>query len=303
MSGHLALLLTACGSASQPNWYFEVRYRTPRGMGRDFTPVNDIDRTVAVILKQGKCSDTFVGVAPRVRRSGKAEDVGHVHVLWVDLDTPEAVAAADSFPMPPSILVNSGNGQHRYWVLDGPHDPTEAVRANRRLAHHLGGDLNCTDSARVMRAPGTFNFKDPENPKPVTVERVNLETYSLDTLVGHLPDPPDGRTLCPPAPRAHAAHTGHDDDPLLLVTPPEYVEAFTGQQVGRDGKITCPFHDDRTPSLHVYAEPEQGWTCFGCQRSGSIYDFCGHLWNMDTRGKDFVALRKRIATELLKAVR
>jgi len=91
------------------------------------------------------------------------------------------------------------------------------------------------------------------------------------------------------------------DDPLQLVTPPEYVEFFTGQQVGPDGKVNCPFHGpERTPSLHVYPEPEQGWHCYGCQKSGTIYDFTAALWNMNTRGEDFIALRKRIAQELLK---
>lgn len=311
----LELLLAACGSVSHPEWFFEIRYRTHTGMARDFTPIKDIDGTAAMIRRRGRNTDTFFGVAPRVRRSGKAEDVSRLHVLWTDLDTPEAIVAAEAFPHPASIVVNSGNGQHRYWVLDTPYDPDDVVRGNRRLAHSLGGDMNCTDSARVMRAPDTFNFKDPENPKLVTVERVHLETYTLDTLVGNLPDPPDGRSS---QRREEWAHTGKltssmriddsrgrsEDDPLLLVTPAEYVEALTGQEVGRDGKVECPFHGpERTPSLHVYAEPEQGFHCFGCQKSGSIYDFCGYLWNMDTRGKDFIALRKRIATELLKAVR
>lgn len=312
---HLELYLTALASAAPRDWFLEIRYRRAEGMGRFFTPVPEVDKAADRIRKVGAQTDVFVSVAPRTERSGGAAAVGHHHVVWADLDTPEAIAAAEDFPHPPSIVVNSGNGKHYYWVTDEPREAAETVRANRRLALHLGGDLNCTDSARVMRAPDTFNFKDPENPKLVTVERVNLETYSLDILVDHLPDPPDGRSSIRMEELTHTGklsssvrtehwRAGSEDDPLMLVTPVEYVEAFTGQQVGRDGKVECPFHGpERTPSLHVYAEPEQGFHCFGCQKSGSIYDFCGYLWNMDTRGKDFIALRKRIATELLKAVR
>ena len=190
-------------------------------------------------------------------------------------------------------MVNSGNGRHAYWVLDGPYPADAVARTNRRLAFHLGGDLNCCDAARIMRPPETLNFKDRGNPKPVTVERVHVETYDLRTLAGQIPEPP---TTHEP-PRSAPA-----DDPLLRIAPPEYVEIFTGQEVGRDGKIACPFHDDRTPSLHVYPNPDQGWTCFGCHRGGTIYDFCGYLWGMETRGEGFTELRKRIARELRAVV-
>ena len=42
------------------------------------------------------------------------------------------------------------------------------------------------------------------------------------------------------------------NDPLLIVSPRVYVEELTGIPVPRHGKIPCPFHNDRTPSLHVY---------------------------------------------------
>ena len=29
----------------------------------------------------------------------------------------------------------------------------------------------------------------------------------------------------------------------------------------------CPFHEDSTPSFHIY--PDNGWHCFGCQANGS----------------------------------
>jgi len=81
----------------------------------------------------------------------------------------------------------------------------------------------------------------------------------------------------------------------LLAVPPElYVERLTGQRVGRSRKVHCPFHDDRTPSLHVYEAPERGWYCFGCACGGSIYDLAALLWRRGTRGEDFVALRREL---------
>lgn len=87
-------------------------------------------------------------------------------------------------------------------------------------------------------------------------------------------------------------------DPLLLVPPPVYFERLTGLRVGRSGKLHCLFHDDRSPSLHVYREPERGWFCFGCLRGGSVYDLAALLFRRGTRGRDFIELRRELERRL-----
>jgi hypothetical protein len=89
------------------------------------------------------------------------------------------------------------------------------------------------------------------------------------------------------------------EDPLRLVPPPVYFERLTGLRVGRSGKLNCLFHDDRTPSLHVYPEPERGWYCFGCGQGGSVFDLAALLWKRSTRGSDFVELRRELERRLL----
>ena len=64
--------------------------------------------------------------------------------------------------------------------------------------------------------------------------------------------------------------------------------------VPRHGKVRCPFHTDGTPSLHVYLTPEQGWYRFGCRRGGTIFDLAAEMWGMDTRGPDFLRVRRRL---------
>ena len=58
--------------------------------------------------------------------------------------------------------------------------------------------------------------------------------------------------------------------------------------------MRCPFHDDDTPSLHVYPSAAEGWYCFGCGRGGSIYDFAALLLGRSTRGEDFIELRREL---------
>jgi len=109
----------------------------------------------------------------------------------------------------------------------------------------------------------------------------------------------------PPAPGAAAAtststRTSGTQDPLRALDPAYYVSVLTGQVVGRSRKISCPFHDDRTPSFHVYEDPGDGWFCFGCRRHGhTADDLAAALWHLDTRGPAFLELRARLYELLL----
>ena len=59
------------------------------------------------------------------------------------------------------------------------------------------------------------------------------------------------------------------------------IEKFTGQSVVKStASIRCPFHDDKSPSLHIY--PDQHWHCFGCSLHGDVYDFIGYLTYKDS---------------------
>jgi len=55
-------------------------------------------------------------------------------------------------------------------------------------------------------------------------------------------------------------------------------------------------HDDHNPSLQLY---DHSWYCFACRLGGSIYDFAALLFGLDTRGHQFLALRQRLAAEVL----
>jgi len=74
-----------------------------------------------------------------------------------------------------------------------------------------------------------------------------------------------------------------------------YFAVLTGQTVDRSRKVCCPFHEDHTPSLHVYEQPQDGWYCYGCKRHGhTVYDLASQLWGLETRGPAFIELRNRL---------
>jgi CHC2 zinc finger len=293
MTGTVETYLLALFGAEPDCSYVELRGRRPEGgMEQAFYPVREVEAAAAAIRSAGRRTDLYIGVAPRCRREGTREAVERVHVLWADLDEPEAIEALRPFRPAPSIVVASGSGLHAYWSLWPPIGPEEAERANRRLAHRLGADPRATDVARILRPPESFNHQGSE-PRPVRAVKLEAEVFAVGEVVGELADPP-GPERRPSGPRPIG------DEPLLSIPAPVYVEALAGLIPGRDGKVACPFHEDRTPSLHVY-EGDGGWYCFGCGRGGSVIDFAAELFGIEPRGEGFRQLRERIAARLLSA--
>ena len=138
----------------------EVRYRRERGgMGQVWHGVREADQAARVIRRLGAKTDCYVGVLPRTERRGCRDAIHQGHVLFVDLDSPEAISAVESFSPAPSMVIDSGNGRHVYWALAEPLAPQWIERANRRLAHALGADMRATDAARILRPAETLNWK------------------------------------------------------------------------------------------------------------------------------------------------
>ena len=126
--------------------------------------------------------DVYFGVLPRTRRGGTAADVApQTDVLWADFDGKNfrgkmgpgsAIAEIANIRLAPQIVVDSGNGYHAYWLLDRPYDFAEAHLGMTAIerAHHSD---HCSDAPRILRVPGTFNFKNGET-KPVRIVKFDL---------------------------------------------------------------------------------------------------------------------------------
>jgi hypothetical protein len=139
---------------------------------------------------------------------------------------------------------------------------------------------------------------------PVPVRLVHIDAsrrYELGELVDGLADPPSSNASRGPSrPGRVTGDPVHER--LLAIPAADYVRRLTGRTPNRAGKVSCPFHrPDRTPSLQLYRDGT--WYCFGCARGGSVIDFAASLWSMGTRGAEFLALRDRLAAELLGETR
>ena len=130
--------------------------------------------------------------------------------------------------LPHPTLVNSGRGIHVYWTLREP-VPAEKWRAAAESLKKLcreqefAADPAITaDVARVLRIPGSRNFKDTP-PKPVVVLGRMRDPVDFDAFVSKLPEP-DMELVLSPAVRA-------------LVTEDPLAQRLLGNKVSKFSRI------------------------------------------------------------------
>lgn len=104
--------------------------------------------------------------------------------------------------LPPSLIVRSRRGPHLYWRLRDGEALARFSPAQEALAAHFGTDGAVKDLPRVMRVPGFFHMKQPNDPFMVQlVEAAPGRRYSIDEVLGAFP-PPAGFSAGARMPRA-----------------------------------------------------------------------------------------------------
>ena len=108
---------------------------------------------------------------------------------WKDYETKDDALVAlreftDKTGLPTPTIVDSGNGIHCYWPLTESIDKAiwKPVAEGLKFLcakHGLKADGACTaDMSRILRVPGTKNFKDVTNPVEVAVDRKSTRLNS-----------------------------------------------------------------------------------------------------------------------------
>lgn len=174
-------------------------------------PADRLDLLTNRSRELGKNSQVYFGVnrrshaLPNGERGGNG-DVGNISMIWMDIDVSdpkkkdknlprtqeEALTLLDSFPIKPTYVISSGKGVHAYYALheeivitseDERRMAQEIVKSFYRgfAEHAIPFKFDPThDLSRMLRFPGSWNFKEPESPRPVEflIERPELQ-YSV----------------------------------------------------------------------------------------------------------------------------
>ena len=138
----------------------------------------------------------------------RAENALALKSIWLDIDVKpdkpdkayvsksQAISALEQFLVdaslpPPTAIVLSGGGVHAYWISAVPlrvADWLPYAEGLKALAqqHSLKCDYGLTtDCARVLRVPGTFNYKS-NPPRPVKLAGLQPEDYDFPSALGHI---------------------------------------------------------------------------------------------------------------------
>jgi hypothetical protein len=184
----------------------------------------DIGGALKLIDLHGKQADTWVSMAtysiPGESRSQKNAE--RLCALWLDIDAHEgskfkSVAdvktALDDFlhntGLPkPSLLHCTGYGIHAIWTFTQaiPKSEWQPVAANlqnltQRL--RLGADPITADAARILRVPGTMNFRNPDEPKLAELEETGVGHQEFDVVAAAIDD---ALLKFPAEAKAHGKH-------------------------------------------------------------------------------------------------
>jgi len=165
-----------------------------------FYKVSELDKLADNIRSHEGKSHCFVGVLPRGKTLGTDDAVSAIQTFWVDIDAKQfkgsnedhkkeqCLHAINTFPLKPTLIVDSGNGYHAYWLLksairlESAEDRNEMLTLSRALHKTIGADATFNLS-RILRVPGTSNIKDKDNPKKARIISTNLiSKYTLDDI-------------------------------------------------------------------------------------------------------------------------
>ena len=170
-------------------------------------PTLDAAYTAATNLKD-EGFDAYFGLARFENgETRRAENAKTLKSFFLDIDCGPHKSDQEGYPggqqdgiaalrgfckklgMPKPTLVNSGRGIHVYWTMTEPVTVEEWIPVAEKLKslcveHGLKADPAVTsDVARVLRVPGTFNFKDTP-PLPVDIigqvaPPVNFDAFKI----------------------------------------------------------------------------------------------------------------------------
>lgn len=128
----------------------------------------------------------------------KQAEIVNCPALFIEFDSPitkeEAELKLASFPVPYSILIESRNGYHVYWILEKPTTPKLWRQIQHRLIEYFESDAGIEDPSRCMRLPGFDHLKEGCEPFLVNMKECHSDRrYSLEEFDAVLPDVPEWR--------------------------------------------------------------------------------------------------------------
>ena len=185
-------------------WFAVLGIKGPRDVRQELVSTRrEVDKLAEQYVAEGR--NVFFGVAKYATGDNRTkENVKALKAFWLDIDCGEAKAQVNPetgrpdgyinqaaglqalkefcsvVGLPKPTLVNSGGGLHVYWPLEEEITRAEWEPVAERFkdicrTQNFYVDDKVFEVARILRIPGTYNFKE-ETPRPVSIVAVDKPT-------------------------------------------------------------------------------------------------------------------------------
>jgi len=265
---------------------------------------SDKDKDICFIVNTGGTTNatiTRVNAAFLDWDCGKNSDGNYLPLHEVAERKVEFLANVEHSPLKPTFIVETRNGYHIYWLLHAGTTNEQLVEVQHRIAFYFGGDSSVAKPAQVMRLPGYDWVKPEKNCDRFRVNTFqhNNVRYSINDLMSCFPvvSETDWKTYKTCEKKADQTISVQvnttsiipfKDNAIILDTYPssidnvvvlnnmeEAVQYIKAQNPARylnvenyankeKYVISCPFHNDLTPSAQVYKFYKNGYYYVKC---------------------------------------
>lgn len=220
---------------------------------------------------------------------------GNINCQFVDIDAPKEIRHDKaliktwkqtikkrifSFALRPSIVVDTKNGFHVYWLLkNGEHKLFKHIQM--QLVQYFDGDAQCVNESRLLRLPFFFHRKDVNEPYPVTLkvfesknkytqEEINAVLPKLDeeNLLKIFKNDNDFKQI--------EISDAKREDVLDLLTNEIYASIVSENERKIIMHCIMPDHEDRNPSA-FFNKQNMWYYCSGCGSSYSLSQLAEEL--------------------------
>jgi hypothetical protein len=119
------------------------------------------------------------------------ENLTNVNAWAVDIDKIDKdtqIKIITRSPIPPSLIIESKNGYHVYWLAkDGTKENYKEI-VEFRLIPFFQADIRAKDICRILRMPGYFHWKDENDPFLIQEVFRNDHLYSEREMLLFFPN-------------------------------------------------------------------------------------------------------------------
>lgn len=172
---------TFTDSKAQSRQYQKAKMRDPLACSFIATPEEAVARLQVL---QDKGAGIFVQLNPGMGR-GKAS-ITRLAAYFLDTDGAPVEPIMKAMPKPLGVTSSSEGNYHIYWRTEDPMDNFRPTQ--KTLAQAFNCDEAMVNLDRVVRIPGTWHVKNPQNPIQVKFQECDVRgVFTANDLLSHAP--------------------------------------------------------------------------------------------------------------------